>query len=285
MEENTQAHKIIHITDLHCEAATSQKLMTRATRLINVEKPDIIICTGDFVMRDELSIMERNHRIAEEFIKSLSCKQFYQVPGNHDCYDSNRDSALHLYEKTWGEERFSANLEGLFIIGVNSNITNETVKKVHISAGTVRDEAVKFMEKEILDADKNDFRIFCVHHHLIPMYNDTYGNAFNVDMLWNAGKILRILRRNRFDLVLQGHKHDPEIFILDDTVYLVGGALLRKVPDHVENTFYSIEVGELVTIKLHLLQSERQKIIYCAPNKRYVPTSILPDDLNMGVVL
>ena len=284
MEEGLSVLKIIHITDLHCETSTSRDLMDQAAGMINAENPDIIICTGDFILRDERLVMKRNHDIAKEFISRLKYKHFYSIPGNHDCYDKNQDSALDLYTQNWGSERFSANLEGAFIVGVNSSIINEAAKKVHKSAGTVRDEGIRFIEKEILEADKNDFRIFCVHHHLIPMYNDTYGNAWNADILFNSGKILRILRRNRFDLALQGHKHTPENFILDDTIYLIGGALLRKMPDHAENTFYSIEVGPMVTIKLHLLQSERERIVYCAPNKRYVPESAMPEDRNIGVV-
>ncbi len=275
-------HKIVHISDLHCSEDTDLKLMEEAGRLINKQNPNLIICTGDFIHPDEFSIndtqgitsRERRHRMAKEFINSLTCKDFYSIPGNHDCYDNSkyRNITLSLYKKYWKEDSFSANLEGLFLIGVNSTIINETIQKVSGSPGNVSDDSISFIEEKIQMADKNDFRVFCLHHHLIPIFNDTYDNARNLDMVWNAGKVLRVLRRNRFDLVLQGHKHDPEIFVLDDTVFLIGGSLLLKLPNNVENSFYSIDVDDLITVKIHFLQSETQKVIHCTPNKRYIPT-------------
>ena len=86
MGEGSLVHKIIHITDLHCEESTSHALMDQAAGMINAENPDIIICTGDFVFRDERSVMKGNHVIAKEFISRLKRKHFYSIPGNHDCY-------------------------------------------------------------------------------------------------------------------------------------------------------------------------------------------------------
>ena len=117
-------------------------------------------------------------------------------------------------------------------------------------------------------------RVFCLHHHLIPMFNDTFDDdesGINLDIVWNSGTILRILRQNRFDLVLQGHKHDPEIFVLDSTIFLIGGSLLKNLPRDIENSFYSIQVDELITIRKHSLQSETEAVVHCGPNKRYLP--------------
>ena len=267
--------KFVHITDLHCSDKTGPELMAKATRLINEQKPDVIVCTGDFIQKArEPGQAEAFHQIAKNFIGALECKNFYKVPGNHDCYDKQRNNTLSIYKKYWRDENFSVNMEGLFILGVNSSIINERVQEVSRSAGRVADESIAYIEDAIKAADKNDFRVFCLHHHLLPMINDTFNDeksGINPDIVWNAGTILRILRRNRFDLVLQGHKHDPEIFNLDGALFLIGGSLLKNLPEKVENSFYSIAVDDRITIKIHYLQSETVAVVHCGPNKRYLP--------------
>lgn len=267
--------KFVHITDLHCSHKTNPDLMEKATRLINAQNPDVIVCTGDFVQKAEQpGQTDAFHQIAQNFINTLACKNFYKIPGNHDCYDRHRNNTLSVYKKYWQDENFSVNMEGLFILGVNSSVINEQVQQVSHSAGIVADESIAFIKNNINTADKNDFRVFCLHHHLLPMFNDTFNDdesGINLDIVWNSGTILRILRQNRFDLVLQGHKHDPEIFNLDGTIFLIGGSLLKSLPESVENTFYSIDIDELVTIKIHYLQSETTKVVHCGLNKRYLP--------------
>jgi len=267
--------KFVHITDLHCSNKTKPELMARATRLINEQKPDVIVCTGDFIQKaEEPSQTEAFHQIAKSFIDTLECKNFYKIPGNHDCYDRQRNNTLDVYKKHWHDENFVVNLEGLFMLGVNSSVINERIQQVSYSAGVVADESVKFIEDNIKLADKNDFRVFCLHHHLLPMFNDTFNDdesGINLDIVWNSGTILRILRQNRFDLVLQGHKHDPELFNLDDTIFLIGSTLLKNLPEGTENSFYTIAIDELVTIKIHYLQSETSRVVHCAPNRRYLP--------------
>ncbi len=266
--------KFIHITDLHCNKKTKPETMATATRLINQQNPDVIVCTGDFVQKSRPAETESNHQIARDFINTLTCKTFYKIPGNHDCYDRERNNTLPIYKKYWQDEDFLVNMEGLFILGVNSSVINKRIQEVSRSAGIVDHESLSFIEESIKTADKNDFRVFCLHHHLIPMFNDTFNDdesGINLDIVWNSGTILRILRQNRFDLVLQGHKHDPELFVLDGTIFLIGGSLLKNLPESVENSFYSIQVDELITIKQHFLQSETEKVVHCGPNKRYLP--------------
>ncbi len=267
--------KFIHITDLHCNDKTDPELMAQAAAAINAQNPDVIVCTGDFVQKaTEPEQTEASHQIAKAFIDTLECKSFYKIPGNHDCYDRNRNNTLSIYKKYWQDENFLVNLDGLFMLGVNSSVINEQIQEISRSAGKVTDEAIHFIEETIKKADRNDFRVFCLHHHLIPMFNDTFNDdksGINLDIVWNSGTILRILRQSRFDLVLQGHKHDPEFFVLDGTIFLIGGALLKSMPRGIENTFYSITIDELITIKNHLIQSQSEKVIHCGPNKRYLP--------------
>ncbi len=269
--------KFVHITDLHCSHKTDSALMDKAAALINNENPDVIVCTGDFVQKvhpDENP--EEFHQIAKNFIDTLECKAFYNIPGNHDCYDRQRNNTLPIYKKYWQDENFSVNLEGLFMLGINSSVINERVQQISHSAGQVTDEAITYITETIQEANQNDFRVFCLHHHLIPMFNDTFNDdasGINLDIVWNSGTILRILKQNRFDLVLQGHKHDPEMFILDGTIFLIGSSLLKTLPEDINNYFHSIIIDELVTIKLHSIQSGQTKVIHCGPNKRYLPYS------------
>lgn len=264
-------HTLIHITDLHFSDKTDQALVDMAREAIVAKKPDTVVCTGDLVSRASLAKMETYHQKAKVFIDSLNVETFFEIPGNHDCCDIDGNDAMDLYKKYWPEEDVAANLDGLYLLGINSNNVNEQIKQACVSAGNVNDESIEFIKDSIKQADKDDFRVFCLHHHLIPMYNDTYDNTHNMDLLYNAGQVLRILRENRFDLVLQGHKHDPEMFHLNDTVFLIGGSLVATLPGDTENAFYTIEIDHLVTITLCYIQSGEEKVVYCRPNPRFVP--------------
>lgn len=262
--------RIVHITDLHLEEKSDTGLLAAARAQINELRPHVIVCTGDLVMRGDAETMRRNHEIARNFIETLYKDLFVAVPGNHDCYGKGRADMLPLYREFWGEDRCAHNLDGLFIVGLNSAIIDSEVEAVCASAGDLS-HSIRYLDQEIRGADKDDFRVFALHHHLIPMYNDTFGNSKNLSMVWNAGEVLRILRNNRFDLVLMGHKHAPEMFVLDDTVHLIGASLTKKLPDHAENAFHVIDIEERISIQLCRIQSGTRKVLHCVPNKRWIP--------------
>ena len=74
-KKGTRGKKVVHLTDLHYKGGRS--FLENVVRRINKEKPDAVLCTGDFV--------EKSEHLAEalDILKHLQSPLF-AVPGNHD---------------------------------------------------------------------------------------------------------------------------------------------------------------------------------------------------------
>lgn len=96
--------KVGHISDLHFSAITARWLVRRAVDLCNVEKPDVIVLTGDYVsnrdsyMRLTLArrwarpVMEYAREVTDDLARLRAPEGVFAVPGNHD-YPRQRLSA------------------------------------------------------------------------------------------------------------------------------------------------------------------------------------------------
>lgn len=284
--------RIVHLTDLHFTPDLDPARVLLATDKINAENPDVVICTGDVVSRGTRESMEAAYRMAKAFRLHLSTPLFLSVPGNHDLYDAEF-TELDLYRKLWAQdEDFAVNLPGAFIVGVNSgrqtdaddiaNIPDVRARRAFESAaayirrGDVPPSAVREIERAVKEADLNDIRILALHHHLLPVYNPVYKTAYNFDMVTNAADILEALRRHRFDLVLNGHKHMVQLNTLNGVHHVTGGSLFLKLPPGEENSFNVIDVGELLHIQVVYPASGTRRTLHCGPNPKFFGGSNAP---------
>lgn len=183
---------------------------------------------------------------AEHFIRNLSAtpifsKQrpfssiFFNVPGNHDV----------IYDKATVPERLATFAQflsgltktyidpakpwdwpllydctgdlGLIVACINSSIYVEKGKpdqdRGHVD---VTQLARIKRELEAIEPERlhNSIRVALIHHHpvLIPALAEP-GRGY--DAVHNSGKLLAILRKFGFHMVLHGHKHDPYVFTED----------------------------------------------------------------------
>ncbi len=89
IELNTQYQhlsglKIAHFSDLHWSTESSARLAQRLLKKIQHAKPDLILFTGDFICRSEVSDPEGLIDFLNQFDAALGC---YAVLGNHDYQD------------------------------------------------------------------------------------------------------------------------------------------------------------------------------------------------------
>lgn len=108
--ESADGLRIAHLSDLHCSAITSHKLVRRIVAMTNDLAPDLILMTGDYVSRRNSylpisgariwaqPLMTYAHRMAEEVRHLRAPGGVFAVLGNHDIADDNGPAITALLE-------------------------------------------------------------------------------------------------------------------------------------------------------------------------------------------
>ncbi len=203
--------------------------------------PVCVCITGDIAQTGSLD----EYQEAETFIDGLAklrilgkvrgLKSIYMVPGNHDVKFDSGDVGVRwqqwtefynrVYgagvkrEKPWDFVQLHDGIGdfGALFLCLNSAIFVEKDKPDE-DRGRLDVRQLEKVEKalEEFDANKADsaIRIALIHHHpvLIPALSEP-GRGY--DAVHNSGKLLTILRRYGFHVVLHGHKHNPHTFTED----------------------------------------------------------------------
>ena len=197
--------RIAHISDIHCGSAYFvPDLMERAIMEINELEPDVVICSGDltsFGFRPE-------YAEAKAYLDKLACAELVVVPGNHD----SRNVGYIHFEELFGDRNRVVHLNGVSIVAVDS--TEPDLDHGHIGRNRYRWIQEQFSQ----DAD---FRIFVLHHHLLPVP----GTGRERNIVYDAGDAIECLQRSGVDIVLSGHKHVPYAWRLEDLFVINAGTV------------------------------------------------------------
>ena len=197
--------RIAHISDIHCGSAYFvPDLMERAIGEINEFEPDVVICSGDltsFGFRPE-------YAEAKAYLDKLASAELVVVPGNHD----SRNVGYIHFEELFGERNRVVHVNGDSIVAVDS--TEPDLDHGHIGRNRYRWIQEQFSQ----DAD---FRIFVLHHHLLPVP----GTGRERNIVYDAGDAIECLQRSGVDIVLSGHKHVPYAWRLEDLFVINAGTV------------------------------------------------------------
>ncbi len=88
---------------------------------------------------------------------------------------------------------------------------------------------------------KDRFKIFTLHHHLLPIPGT--GRERNIPV--DSGDVLKILTEREVNLVLSGHKHVPWIWRLENTLFISAGTTTTtRVKGRMGPSFMFLEVGD-----------------------------------------
>jgi 3',5'-cyclic-AMP phosphodiesterase len=197
--------RIAHISDLHCGSPYFvPDLMERAIMEINELAPEIVICTGDLTAFG----FKPEYAEAKQYLERIQCQELVVVPGNHD----SRNVGYIHFEELFGERNPVVHLNGVSIVAVDS--TEPDLDHGHIG----RSRYPWIQEQFSRDAD---FRIFVLHHHLLPVP----GTGRERNIVYDAGDTLEALQRARVNLVLSGHKHVPYAWRLENIFVVNAGTV------------------------------------------------------------
>ncbi len=211
--------KIIQLSDLHFgEYKYSEDLKTNTIKLIMDENPDLIIVAGDLTGQGYID----EYQDASEFLDELkSITETCVVPGNHDACNVG----LIHFKKYIGERKFifkDKNSE-LVIIGLDSS-------EPDIHDGQIGLDQLEWLDSQLRVIPDTMRKIVTFHHHILPIPQT--GRERNI--LLDAGDLLKILIEHKVELILNGHKHVPYAWKLENMVTLNSGtATTRRL--HGEN--------------------------------------------------
>ncbi len=208
MTENKKPVIIVQISDIHVgEVHFVPSLLTRAIDEINELNPDIVIITGDLTANG----FRREYDTVKNYLSPIKCKNLIVQPGNHD----SRNVGYVHFEDIYGERYRSFDYNKIKILAADSS-------EPDLDNGQIGREYYKWIKNEFANVpDDGTFKIFAMHHHLLPVPNT--GRERNI--LNDAGDVLEVLVDSNVDLVLCGHKHVPYIWRIEDLLMITAGTV------------------------------------------------------------
>lgn len=193
----TRSQRIVHLSDLH---AGSQyfvpNLLNRALVEINDLAPDLVVVTGDLTNMG----YRQEYREAKEYLDRLDCERLLVVPGNHD----SRNVGYMHFESLFTRRDSIVRFGGVTVVGIDSS-------EPDLDNGRIGRHRYPWIRDALMEHPE-DFKIFTLHHHLLPIP----GTGRERNVVHDAGDVLEILVNCGVDLVLSGHKHVPYAWRLED---------------------------------------------------------------------
>lgn len=217
---------------------------------INKSSPDIIVITGDLTENG----LANEYNGAKKFIDRIECKNKIIVPGNHDA----RNAGYLFFEDIFKARSCSKHFGEITVTGLDSS-------QPELEEGHIGRENYDWIQKTF---SVKGFKIFAVHHHLIPIPKTGRGNNVLVD----AGDVLELLDRSGVNLVLCGHWHIPWLWRLNNMLVISAGTVCSsKIRGKVDQCYNLIDLDAPEPeatrwhIKVHRVFSrgENEKVIDC----------------------
>jgi len=194
---------LAHLSDFHVGSYYFvEDLLTQTIEEVNGLRPDVVVVTGDITSEG----LQHEYELAKKYVDKLECKNLVIVPGNHD---SRHVGYLH-FEDLFGSRQTVLRRNGLTIVAVDSS-------EPDLNTGRIGRERYRWIMDSFADPD--DFKIFVLHHHLLPVP----GTGRERNIVYDAGDVLQILFQANVDVVLTGHKHVPYAWRLENLFIINAG--------------------------------------------------------------
>lgn len=216
-------YKIAHLSDFHIGSPhCDPKLLERAIVEVNEFKPDIIVICGDLT---EDGFRNEYHEV-KNMLEKIDCTCQIIVPGNHD----SRNVGYVHFEDLFGLRNSSMFLPGLTMVALDST-------EPDLDEGRLGRQNYRWISENL--SREEDFKIICLHHHLIPI--PATGRERNI--IEDAGDVLELLSRHKVDLVLCGHKHVPHEWNFEGFYIINAGTVCSlKIRGYATQCYNLIEI-------------------------------------------
>ena len=196
--------KILHLSDWHCTTygKNNKRLINLINNKIKGEKIDIVVITGDFIIRQK-----RDYRPALEFISKIKSNNIYFVYGNHEMILKSKEI-----------QDFKNKLETLGVVVLDDRkieLTreNQELNLYGVSYIFSHIASRKDLTEQVLEKYKKDYE------EKIGVINK---NEYNI-LLSHDPMDFEVYVKEGFDLVFSGHLHGGGI-----RFFGIGVATARK---------------------------------------------------------
>lgn len=199
--------KILHISDTHFGSPThfNERALEPVRRELSEGDHDIFVHSGDVTQ----SGAAEEYEAARGFLDEVEIPRIV-TSGNHDA----RSGGHALFEKYVGSPRGVMELGDAVFIYVDSPAPDRDEGRL----GKVKFNLIR---EALHEHHHYPMKVVVFHHHVIPV--PMTGRERNV--LSNAGDLLNLLLRFDVDLVLGGHKHYPNVYEVEDTIFANAGTV------------------------------------------------------------
>lgn len=196
--------KILQLSDWHCTTygKNNKRLINLINNKIKKEKIDIVVITGDFIIRQK-----RDYRPALEFISKIKSNNIYFIYGNHEMILKSKEI-----------QDFKNKLETLGVVVLDDKkieLTRENQKLNLYGVSYIFSHIAsrKELTEQVLEKYKKDYE------EKIGVINE---NEYNI-LLSHDPMDFEVYVKEGFDLVFSGHLHGGGI-----RFFGIGVATARK---------------------------------------------------------
>jgi len=243
---------IAQLSDIHCGSPFfDPQLLRHAVEEVRSLAPDLVLVGGDLTTDG----YAHEFRDAQNFLAPLLDAQLTTIviPGNHDAKNvgylhfvdsfgpgdvpGKGDRVLHLTGRL--DPADATGPQAITVVAMDST-------KPDLAEGEIGRERYSWIRQQF--AQPADFRVFALHHHLVPVP----GTGRERNTVWDSGDVLTLLSEAGVDLVLSGHKHVPYVWLLNDLLVVNSGTVSsHRLRGYVRPSYNVIEVtAEQVTVTM-----------------------------------
>jgi len=234
----------IHIGELVIKVGEFQRGVDEVREFTSKTESPLVPITGDLT----------SDRVREEYERFAAVVDnidvpMIQVPANPD--ERNYGSAQ--FEKLFGERFRTYENENIALYAADSAEPDNDASCIgRAKYGEICD---------FFNDSEGKVRLFALHHHRVPVpHTDREDNVVE-----DAGDLLGLLDESKCDLVLNGHRHVPWMWRLNDVVHYATGTLLsRRIRGANTQVYTVVEVTrEEVRFTLHEREGESKSFASC----------------------
>lgn len=276
--------KICVISDMHCKYKSDENdksetfLFSNGPRIPATQHPvaallnliklenlrvDYLVCPGDLGDRADEQGIQSAWQSLEEIHGKLGSRMLIGLPGNHDINSrqTNKKGPFEYIEVF--HERFPFESEDqknkfwrqgycyiphdntLFLVfnTVHNHTDSDKAKESEIKPEML--EAIEKEYSENISFREYSYKVAVLHHH--PIHHSDIKNWRDTDLVNNGDKLLQLLNRQRFQIVIHGHKHQPRLIEVDSLPVFAAGSFssfANLQGTGINTMFHIIELNE-----------------------------------------
>ena len=198
---------ILQFSDTHIRQSENfnKQAFTKAIEHINKLNVDYIIHLGDVTEEGTTE----DYELAKKLLSKIK-KEVIYIIGNHDA----RNVGYELFKEYFGPITKVFHDDHIMIAGFDSTIPDR-------DGGRLGALSLETLKKVLKEQSEKRIKVVAFHHHILPVPRAGRERSMIVD----SGDVLQTVLDYNVDLVLNGHRHSPNIYKIENLMVVNSGTL------------------------------------------------------------